>query len=406
LKVLFVNPNAVLGGAERVLLGVIGSLRQAHANWTLELLMLDDGMLSAVARQLNISAAILTMPKSLQLLGDSASGGPAGDHVSKYQLAERVLFSLPQLAFYVAKLRKLIAAHAPDVIHSNGLKAHLLAVWAAPGVIPIVWHIHDYVSSRPLVSHLMRMRATRCAIAIANSQSVAADLQNWFGKSLKIATVYNGLDLAHFSPEGPKLDLDAICGFAPRPREVVRVGLIATGARWKGHDVFLRAISMLPEQPIRAFIIGGPIYKTEGSQYTLAELRAIACKLGIAHRIGFTGFVDDTAPAIRALDIVVHASTRPEPFGLVVAEGMACGKPIVVARVGGVAEIIRENENSMSHEAGDAAGMADCIKRLGADPELRRTLGAQARRWAERRFDRERLARELTPIYQSITRAV
>jgi glycosyltransferase involved in cell wall biosynthesis len=159
---------------------------------------------------------------------------------------------------------------------------------------------------------------------------------------------------------------------------------------------------MMPDKKLRAYIVGGPIYSTNGSEYSLAELRTLARVLGIEQRVGFTGFVSDPAPAFRALDIVVHASTRSEPFGRVVAEAMACGKPVVASRSGGVTEIIRDNENALSHSPGDAAMMAACIERLRADAGLRRQIGVRARSWAEQKFDRARLATDVSPIYQSI----
>jgi glycosyltransferase involved in cell wall biosynthesis len=252
------------------------------------------------------------------------------------------------------------------------------------------------------MSRLMRIHVSRCAVAIANSRSVANDLNEVCGQKLRVATIYNALDLARFNPIGPELDLDALCGLPPRPHDCLRVGLIATGARWKGQEVFLRAISMLDERKLRAYIIGGPIYGTNGSEYTVAELQAVAHRLGIGSRVGFTGFVSDPATAVRALDVVVHASTRSEPFGRVVAEAMACGKPVVVSASGGIAEIIRDNENALSHVPGDAEAMAACIGRLCDSPPLRASLGLRARSWAEQRFDRARLAGEVVPIYQAI----
>ena len=81
-----------------------------------------------------------------------------------------------------------------------------------------------------------------------------------------------------------------------------------------------------PHLPVRAYIVGDAVYQTEGSQYSLDELRQRARSLGVADRVGFTGFVHTPEATFRALHIVVHASTEPEPFGLVIAEAMACGR--------------------------------------------------------------------------------
>jgi len=183
----------------------------------------------------------------------------------------------------------------------------------------------------------------------------------------------------------------------------VRVGLVATFARWKGHEIFLEALSLLPASlPVRGYVIGGPVYDTTGSQVALDELRQRADSLRLGSRAGFTGFIADSSSAIRSLDIVVHASTDPEPFGLVIAEAMACGRAVVASGAGGAIELTDACADSMTHTPGDASGLADRIHRLAADPALRDRLGAAGRATAERCFTRSRVAVELTPIYQGL----
>jgi glycosyltransferase involved in cell wall biosynthesis len=114
----------------------------------------------------------------------------------------------------------------------------------------------------------------------------------------------------------------------------------------------------------------------------------------------FTGPVRDPAGALRDLDIVVHASTEPEPFGMVIAEAMACGRPIIASAAGGAAELIQNGVDGLGYPPGDENRLATLIAQLVADPGLRETLGAAGRRSAERRFDRARMAAELIPIYQ------
>jgi glycosyltransferase involved in cell wall biosynthesis len=192
------------------------------------------------------------------------------------------------------------------------------------------------------------------------------------------------------------------------PLGTVRVGLVATMARWKGHDVFLRAIAELPASArprMRAYVIGGAIYPTRGSQVSPDELRASVERLGISDCVGFTGFVDDVAPAIRALDIVVHASTEPEPFGLAIIEAMACGKPVIVSAAGGAAEIAQQCGGAILHPPGDSAVLAGCIDRLICNPSERATLGAAGRASAEKFFRRARLADEIIPIFERVTGA-
>ena len=98
---------------------------------------------------------------------------------------------------------------------------------------------------------------------------------------------------------------------------------------------------------------------------------------------------------MRALDVVVHASTRPEPFGLVIAEAMACGRAVITSGTGGAGELVRDGVDAVTHRPGDAVDLASRIERLAADAALRARLGRAARDTAERRFDAARLARRV-----------
>jgi glycosyltransferase involved in cell wall biosynthesis len=97
----------------------------------------------------------------------------------------------------------------------------------------------------------------------------------------------------------------------------------------------------------------------------------------------------------------VHASTAPEPFGLVIAEAMACGRAVIVSHAGGAAEIVDPGVDALVHTPGDAGDLAAQIGALAGDPALRARLGRAARATAERSFDRARLAAELVPIYRA-----
>jgi glycosyltransferase involved in cell wall biosynthesis len=285
---------------------------------------------------------------------------------------------------------------------------HVLGALAKPAGVPIIWHIHDYVSGRPLMQRLIKRLHNRCSLILANSNSVKRDLESVCGSSAPVQTLYNVVDTAVFSPDGSTLDLDSLARISPADPGTLRVGMLCTFARWKGQETFLRALSLIPDElPLRAYIVGDALYETDGSQYSMAELKAEAKRLGVAERVGFTGFVAEPAAAIRSLDIVVHASTQPEPFGLVIIEAMACGRAVIVSEAGGAAELIdSENRigiNALGHTPGDAEQLAVRIKQLAADPKLRARLGAAGRDTAVRRFSRARLATELIPVYRRVT---
>jgi glycosyltransferase involved in cell wall biosynthesis len=395
MRVLLLSVAGRIGGAERVLLDALAGLRRVAPTWELAVLSGEDGPLIEASRERGARTAVLPLPEPLATLGESGRS-PLSTAVSSFALV-RPLW----------QYRRLLAAHVADVqptiVHSHGLKMHLLSASIDTGV-PVLWHMHDYPSARRLSARLLRWTAPRAAGVVAPSHSVAADARRVLGPTTRIDVLHNPVEVDRFRSDGPLADLDQRCGLAAAERGTVRIGLVATYARWKGHGLFLRALASLRrDRPWRAYIVGGPVYQTRGSQVSEGELRQEAARLEIADRVGFAGFLPDTSPALRALDIVVHASTAPEPFGLTVAEAMATGRAVVVSALGGVTELFKDGHDAIGFEAGNAQALACVIEQLAADPPLRARLGAAARESARERFGLTRFGRELAAHYQRVT---
>jgi glycosyltransferase involved in cell wall biosynthesis len=406
-KIAYLSQSAELGGAERSLLDCIAGVCAARPYWSVSLVVPSAGPLEREAQRLRIATRVLQLPPAVARLGDAGAGGPAGGGVRPAAVTARMVAAFPELVMHTRRLRREIESINPTIVHANGFKMQILGAWATPKSIPLVWHMHDYVNARPLVSHLVRMHAKWSAVAIANSNDVANDVRKVCRNRVTVHTVYNAVDLVRFAPNGDKIDLGQAAGQPPLAPQHVKVGLVATMARWKGHEVFLKAIARLPQKICpRAYVIGGPVYRTHASQFSMEELRSLADTLGIADRVCFTGFIEDSAAAMRSLDIVVHASTQPEPFGLVVAEAMALGKAIVASAVGGVKEIISEGVDVLSHTPGDAVSLADRIALLINRSDLRKWLGRAARQTAECRFSRQRLGLDLVACYERVAGTV
>lgn len=398
MKILYLSASAALGGAELVLLDLMAMLRESRPDWRLSLVLGGHGPLRDEAERLGVACDVRPLPRLLAGLGDAG----LGDGTSQLALAGRLAASGPSALAVLADWRRLIRREAPDRVHANGMKALLLAAWATPRRTPLIWHLHDYLGSRAVMSRLLRASSHRPIAGVAVSRSIAEDAMRVLGPRVAVQTIYNAADLNRFTPgPGDPTILDEAAGLPTAAPETVRVGLLATFARWKGQRVFLEAASRLPADiPCRFYIIGGPIYQTTGSQWSLEELRSQAESLGLDGRVGFTGF-QEPAAALRALDVVVHASTRPEPFGRVIVEGLACGRAVVAVRDGGSAELFHDGVEALGVPPNDPSALATTIGRLVADADLRQRLGHAGRRAAETRFDRDALLGPWTALYES-----
>jgi glycosyltransferase involved in cell wall biosynthesis len=98
----------------------------------------------------------------------------------------------------------------------------------------------------------------------------------------------------------------------------------------------------------------------------------------------------------------VHASSEPEPFGLVIAEAMACGRSVITTADGGAAELIEADRDALVAASGDARALATAIGRLAADPALRESIGRRARSAAITRFSPDRMAANLARIFETV----
>ncbi len=390
MRVLFLSTSGHLGGAERVLVDMVRAT--VATGGTAGVVTVEDGPLTAAVAEAGGETVSLPLPRSFGRTGES--------HAAIATMAA-VAASAPPLLAYSRRLTAAIQAWQPDIVHSNGIKMHVLSSRAPSPAL--VWHLHDYVGPRQLSRRLLKHFADRPTVIAATSNDLARDAVRALGRD-DIVVLPNGVDLDRFRPTGTHADLDGLAGLSPASAGTVRVGLVATYARWKGHETFIRALAQLAGRlPIRGYIVGSPVYRSTAAQVRDEELRALAQSMGVTAHLGFVPFQADPAPVYRALDVVVHASTSPEPFGLVVAEAMACGRAVVATTLGGVAEVADEEVASL-HIAGDAGDLARAIGRCANDERTRASLGAAARARAEQRFSLVRFGQDLGRLHRAALR--
>jgi glycosyltransferase involved in cell wall biosynthesis len=404
MRILFLNPSGHLGGAERCLLDLMASIR-GHASARdaeLGLVAGGDGQLLAEAEAMGVQVVRLPLSARLAAAGDSTlrAPGPRAAATFLRRLASAGV-DAPQ---YAHKLRRAARQFQPTVIHSNGIKMHLLA--AAVGLdTPLVWHVRDFLGDRPFISHALRAVAWRADGAIAISRAVAEDTRRIMPR-LRVSVVHDAIDTDVFTPEGRVADLDGLARCEPVPTGTVRVGLVATYARWKGHEVFLEAARRVVSSPgdheVRFYVVGGPIYDTAAWQYREDELRSMARELKLEDWVRFVPFQNRVEEVFRALDVVVHASSRREPFGRTIAEAMATGRAVVASRESGAAELFEDGLNAMAFPMRDAGALERALRELVAAPRRRDSLGKAARSTAVDRFSRGRLAKQILDVYRTV----
>ncbi len=149
--------------------------------------------------------------------------------------------------------------------------------------------------------------------------------------------------------------------------------------RWKGQDVAVRAMGAAAQRApnLRLAIVGDALFGLE--QTYRKELEQLATDIGVADRIRFVGFKENMTSVYASADIVLHTSRKPEPFGLVVAEGLVHGRAVVASNAGGVREQIEHYSTGLLVQPDDPVALADALVRVATDSQLLESLARAAR---------------------------
>ncbi|MEJ7764780.1 MAG: glycosyltransferase family 4 protein [Acidimicrobiales bacterium] len=377
IRVVYLDHCAELSGGELALAHLLGALDNVEPH----VILAEDGPLVAVLLQAGISVEVLPMSEAARSLRrDRLRGGRVP------------LAAAWSTARYTARLTRRLRQLQPDLVHANSLKAGICGGVAAKLTrLPFVWHLHDRVASDYLPSAAVRLvrAAVRILadVVIANSRTSLETL----GSSGRSGVVIGCPVLAHEPWSRPA------AGAADSA--VLRVGMIGRLAPWKGQHIFLEAFAKaFPTGETEAVVIGRSLFGEAAYEQGLHDLTD---RLGLSGRVQFRGFCPRVQAELERLDVLVHASVIPEPFGQVVLEGMAAGLAVIAGGAGGPAEVITDDVDGLLYTVGDATALATVLRRAATDGGLRRRLGAAARRRAAA-FAPEIIAGEVSEVYQAL----
>jgi glycosyltransferase involved in cell wall biosynthesis len=380
LRVVYLDHVARLSGGEIALLRLLPHLDGIDSH----VILGEDGPLATRLQQAGVSVEVLPLaPAARDLRRDSARAGGVP------------LRTAWETARYAFRLYRRLRRISPDVVHTNSLKSGVYGAFAARlAGVPVIWHLRDRIAEdylpRSATRALRRLVPRMSAGVVANSQATLDTLGRMRSRPAWVIPD---------SVESPPLP--AVDGDPATPPSPLAFGLLGRIAPWKGQDLFLRAFgAAFPSGEQRAVIIGTAMFGEEDFE---RELEVLAGELGLGGRVEFRGFREDIWRELGSLDVLVHASLIPEPFGQVVLEGMAAGLPVIAPDAGGPAEVIDDGRTGTLFPRGDEEALAAAMRGLASDPDRRRRLG-EAGREAAGAYRPQALAPRFEEAYAEVVR--
>jgi glycosyltransferase involved in cell wall biosynthesis len=276
------------------------------------------------------------------------------------------------------RLRRIVRRHGIGIVNAHYAVepwVHL-ALLRATSRIRLVTSVHgsDLLPNgrprRPLAAPV-RMLLSRSDCIVAPSAGYRdALLRGYPELDGQVGVVHNGVSEEMLSPpprRAPSAGRYVLC--------------LAHYARWKGIDVLVRAFARIAERhPGLRLLVAG-----DGAGR--AEIGALAESLGVRGDVTLL----DEQPRERVSELLHGCSlfvlpSRAESFGIALVEAMACGRPVIGTRVGGMPEIVCDGRDGLLVDSDDPAGLAIAMERLLADPAAAEAMGARARETVRRRF--------------------
>ncbi len=365
MRILITAPwGERLGGAEEMLqMAIEGAAQAGHE---LVLVFFEPGRWPEELRRAGMHVEVLS--------------------VGRLRHAGRALASVLRLAAIFRRSR-------PDLILNWMTKTHL---YGAPAAVlagmrgRVLWWQHGIPARH---DWLDRSAALLPALAVGCSSQVSARAQAAFFPHRRTFVVHPGARVPDPATTPAPLRL---------PSGVPVVGLVGRLQPWKGQDRLLRAQAILRERgrEIHTLLVGGDAYELS-SDYA-ARLPELARSLGLSEAVTLTGQVPDAGPYIARMDVLLNASD-PEPFGIVLLEGMARGVAVVAVNSGGPSEFVADHETGLLASSGEPERLAAALEELLESAALRQRIGEAGRAHFMAEYTEAAMCRRLYGELEALT---
>jgi len=335
-----------------------------------------------------------------------ANIGPVGPLKCQFEKLGIKIYDFPRKWRFdpipLLQLYKLIRYHKIEIVQTTLFWADFigtLAAKAAGSPLILSWETVSHEGD-PYHNNFQRQDGYRLLaklnhMIVAVSNEVKTSLIRRRGVDPdKIRVIHYGVDLKAFHPNGKEIRTALRSQFNIESN-VFLIGIVARLESWKGHKYFIEAFSdIAPRLPnVKTILIG------DGS--LRPELERLSEEKNLQDCLYFLGIRDDIPALLNCIDLLVLPSLPGEGFPNVLLEAMACGKPVIATKVGGVPELVRNGYNGYIVKAGDVDELKSALlKAVGDDAQIRQ-MAKNALQTVQKDFSLEKQIKGFEEIYDS-----
>lgn len=346
------------------------------------------------------------------------SGNPVYRTKIKQQVKEFV-YPLPRLKsgffryWHLLKsawlVRKIVQKENIDLIQSNTIRMHIVAALAKKLFrfkIPLVWFVHDFTFPQNVLQKMIVFPDLILTCSEAVKKDLLQKTSSHFSAKMKV--VYNGVKIRNKKQRDNQMQILQNLLKTGTTRDLNKkhkIGIVGRLDPWKGQDIFLKASRKIWIETNRVeFYIIGVASEYDQSTLEFAEqLKKMTREFSLEKAVKFLGYVENLEKEMSKLDIVVHASKKPEPFGRVIIEAMNLGKVVIASELGGTMEIIENGIDGFLIPPDNAKILAEKILQILNNESQKLQIAKNANAKVAEKFDLRKQVKKIENHWEKLT---
>jgi glycosyltransferase involved in cell wall biosynthesis len=363
INILFIHQSAELYGSDKTLLLLLKHIDKTR--FYPVVVLPNEGPLKSELDKENIKVVIAPVLKVYR----------------KMFTPQNILKFVKDIKKGVDALDILNKQHHFDIVYSNTLAVLLGIIYAKKRKIKHLWHVHEIIVHPKVIASIFPKILMRYSnLVICNSNATQNNLTVRIPElKSKTKVIYNGMEL---NSENKAVAQKTDFGFNETDIIITLVGRIS---RLKGHKLLLDVFTnhLIKNENIKLLFVGSPV---EGQEQYLDEIQNSINRNKLQTKVKILPFLNDLNGIWSITDIAIMPSTEAESFGLVAVEAMLAKKPVVGSNLGGLSEIVINNETGLLFDPNSKEALLEALFKLIESPSLRSEFGEKGYERAIKEF--------------------